>query len=150
MKILLAKTMLLTLAALLLGLTDQVRAEAPERTPAPAGARAYFVSPGDGAVVASPVTIRFGLEGMGVAPAGVKHPATGHHHLLINLVEADLPPFDRPLPASDQIVHFGGGQTQVSLELKPGVYRLQLLLGDWLHIPHEPPVISEPITITVK
>ena len=120
-----------------------------ERTPAPAGAEAYIQSPANGAVVTSPVTVRFGLRGIGVAPAGVQLPNTGHHHVLIDVSEADMPSFDLPLPATDQVVHFGLGQTETELELEPGQHTLQLVLGDYLHTPHSPPVTSEPITITV-
>jgi hypothetical protein len=117
------------------------------RTPSPAGAEVYFVSPANGAEVSSPVTIRFGLRGMGVAPAGVTSPNTGHHHLLIDV--AELPPDNLPLPATEQIRHFGLGQTETSLELPPGQHTLQLVVGDALHIPHDPPVRSDKITITV-
>jgi hypothetical protein len=117
------------------------------RTASPAGAQVYFVSPENGAEVRSPVTIRFGLRGMGVAPAGVTSPNTGHHHLLIDV--AELPPDNLPLPATDQIRHFGLGQTETALELPPGQHTLQLVLGDALHIPHDPPIRSDKITITV-
>jgi hypothetical protein len=121
--------------------------EPAARTPSPAGARVYIISPADGATVSSPVLIQFGLSGMGVAPASVKFPNTGHHHLLI---DAPLPPFDRPMPADQKHVHFGAGQTETKLELPPGKHTLQLLMGDYQHVPHEPPVYSEPITITVE
>lgn len=117
-------------------------------TPAPEGARAYIISPVDGAAVSSPVTVVFGLEGMGVAPAGVEKANTGHHHLLIDV--PDVPAAGQPIPADDNHKHFGGGQTQVSVELPPGQHTLQLVLGDQNHVPHEPPVISERITITVE
>lgn len=117
-------------------------------TSAPEGARAYIISPADGATVTSPVTVRFGLSGIGVAPAGVEKAKTGHHHLLIDLKE--LPDMDSPIPADDHHKHFGGGQTEVSIELAPGQHTLQLLLGDHHHIPHNPPVLSEPVTITVN
>jgi len=116
------------------------------RTPAPADAGAYIISPADGETVTSPVTVRFGLNNIGVAPAGVDKGQTGHHHLLIN---TGLPSLDKPIPSDDQHRHFGGGQTQTTLDLEPGTYTLQLLLGDQNHIPHDPPVKSEPITITV-
>ena len=122
-------------------------AQETARTPAPAGAAAYFQSPADGATVTSPVTVRFGLRGIGVAPAGVDNANTGHHHLLIDITE--MPSFDAPLPANDNVRHFGGGQTEVELELAPGQHTLQLVLGDALHRPHEPPVASDRITITV-
>lgn len=127
----------------------QESAAAPDlpRTPAPEGAVVYFVSPEDGAEVSSPVTVRFGLRGMGVAPAGVTSPNTGHHHLLVDVEE--LPPDNLPLPSTEQIRHFGLGQTEAELELAPGEHTLQLVLGDALHIPHDPPVRSERITITV-
>lgn len=119
------------------------------RSPAPDGARAYIISPSDGETVTNPVTIVFGLEGMGVAPANVEMENTGHHHLLINTDPATLD-MESGLPATDQIVHFGGGQTQATKELPAGTHTLQLLLGDWTHVPHDPPVLSEPITITVN
>ncbi|MDY6981292.1 MAG: DUF4399 domain-containing protein [Pseudomonadota bacterium] len=117
-------------------------------TPAPEGAAVYFVTPTDGQTVSSPVTVRFGLDGMGVAPAGVEREATGHHHLLVDV--DDLPAMGQPVPADAHHVHFGGGQTQTSLELSPGEHTLQLLMGDHQHVPHEPPVMSEKITITVE
>jgi len=119
------------------------------RSAAPEGARAYIVLPEDGATVSNPVTIVFGLEGMGIAPANVEQEATGHHHLLINTDPATLD-MEEGLPATDEIVHFGGGQTQVTKELPAGTHTLQLLLGDWLHVPHDPPVLSEVVTITVE
>ena len=117
------------------------------RSPAPKDVELYIISPADGATVASPVTVRFGLRGMGIAPAGVAVENTGHHHLLI---DTDPPPFNRPIPADAQHVHFGKGQTEAQVTLPPGSHRLQLLLADHLHIPHDPPVLSKPITIVVK
>ncbi len=115
-------------------------------TPAPKNAEVYFITPQNGAVVSSPVTVKFGLSGMGVAPAGVKKNATGHHHLLVDAEQ--LPPEDQPM--GDNVTHFGGGQTQTELELEPGEHTLQLIMGDHSHVPHDPPVVSEKITITVK
>jgi hypothetical protein len=118
------------------------------RTPAPEGAQVYFITPHDGDVVKGPVKVQFGLEGMGVAPAGVQHDQTGHHHLLIDLDE--LPNMGLPIPNDDTHRHFGGGQTETTVELPPGKHTLQLLLADHLHIPHDPPIMSKKITITVK
>ncbi|MDX1379714.1 MAG: DUF4399 domain-containing protein [Xanthomonadales bacterium] len=118
------------------------------RSTAPEGARVYFITPVDGAVVRSPVHVQFGLAGMGVAPAGTDAANTGHHHLLIDLPE--LPPADVPLPANDQVRHFGGGQTEAMIDLEPGEHTLQLIMGNHLHVPHDPVVASERITITVK
>jgi hypothetical protein len=118
------------------------------REPAPAGAEVYIVSPADGAKVKSPVTVVFGLKGMGVAPAGIKFDNTGHHHLLI---DSDLPAdLSQPLAATEKSVHFGKGQTETSVTLPPGKHTLQLVLGDSLHIPHDPPVVSKKITIVVE
>jgi hypothetical protein len=119
------------------------------RSAAPEGARAYIISPADGATLSNPVTIIFGLEGMGVAPASVEMDMTGHHHLLINTDPSTLD-LDTSLPATDQVVHFGGGQTQVTKDFPVGTHTLQLLLGDWSHVPHDPPVLSDVITITVE
>ena len=126
-----------------------------QQSAAPQGANVYFVNLEDGATVASPVTIIFGLSGMGVAPAGTEKDNTGHHHLLLN-----RPPFGEGedgadelvngLPADDNHMHFGGGQTEVTLELPPGTHTLQLVLGDMGHVPHNPAVVSEVITITVE
>ncbi len=118
------------------------------RTPAPAGAKVYFISPAADAVVSNPVTVRFGLSGMGVAPAGTVKENTGHHHLLVDV--ETLPAMDLPLPNDANHRHFGGGQTEITLELTPGKHTLQLLLGDANHIPHDPPVISDKISIEVK
>lgn len=120
---------------------------AQERTPSPEGAMVYIIAPEDGATVQSPVTVLFGASGIGIAPAGVEHDNTGHHHLII---DAELPAMDGPLPADDQHVHFGGGQTQTTIELEPGEHTLQLLLADHNHVPHEPPLSSEVVTITVE
>lgn len=119
------------------------------RTAAAENSMAYILSPEDGAVVQSgELTVRFGLSGIGVAPAGIDFPNTGHHHLLINAEE--VLSMDEPIPADSNHVHFGLGQTETTLDLNPGTYKLQLLLGDFAHIPHDPPVMSDPITITVE
>ena len=128
-------------------LTASAMAADLPRSRAPDGVVLYIIAPKDGDKVGSPVTIRFGLKGMGIAPAGIALPATGHHHLLI---DASPPPFDRPIPADAKHVHFGKGQTEAAVTLAPGRHRLQLLLGDHLHVPHEPPILSAPITITVE
>ena len=107
----------------------------------------YFVEPTDGETVTSPVRVVFGLSGMGVAPAGVDKKDTGHHHLI---VDAELPPLDKPIPSDEHYRHFGGGQTETVIDLPPGEHTLQLLLGNALHVPHDPPVVSERITITVE
>lgn len=116
-------------------------------TPSPSGAKVYFISPSNGQVIKGDVTVRFGLVGMGVAPAGTVLEATGHHHLII---DSTLPPMDQPLPKDDTHLHFGKGQTEAVIKLTPGRHTLQLILGDANHIPHQPPVVSEKITITVK
>jgi hypothetical protein len=120
---------------------------AQERTSSPAGAEVYIISPKDGAKVRGPVTVLFGLRGMGIAPAGVKFDNTGHHHLLVDMdVPADLA---TPMPATDTLLHFGKGQTQTSLTLAPGKHTLQLLFADLNHIAMQPPLLSKKITITV-
>lgn len=119
-----------------------------KRSPSPEGAKVYIISPKDGETVGTTFTVQFGLKGMGVAPAGIDLPNTGHHHLLINAEE--LPSETLPMPMTPNLMHFGAGQTEVTLTLEPGEHRLQLVLGDFLHIPHAPPVISEEITVTVK
>jgi len=121
---------------------------AQERTPSAPGAEVYIISPKNGAIVHNPILVQFGLKGMGVAPAGVKYDNSGHHHLLI---DTDAPADQStPLPATDKVVHFGKGQTETTINLSPGKHTLQLLLADYQHIPHSPPVISKKITITVK
>lgn len=116
-------------------------------TAAPAGAKVYIISPKDGDTVSSPVKVLFGLSGAGIAPAGTQVENTGHHHLLIDDPKVDL---TVALPATDNIKHFGKGQTETSLDLKPGKHTLQLLFADWKHQPFNPSIASEKITITVK
>jgi hypothetical protein len=117
------------------------------RTARPLDAKLYIISPQDGETVTSPVTVRFGLAGMGVAPAGVASPNTGHHHLII---DSPTPDADHPLPKDDKHIHYGGGQTEASIPLTPGKHTLRLVLGDKDHVIFEPPLVSQEITITVK
>lgn len=134
-----------TLLCLLAGAAIALNA-AEAGTQRPEDARAYFISPSNGATVPETFVVRFGLEGMGVAPAGCDMPNTGHHHLLID--NKELPPPDQPM--GGDIQHFGNGQTQTTLTLPPGEHTLLLILGDKDHIPHSPPVMSEQITVTVE
>ena len=122
-------------------------AGAQERSAPASGAEVYIISPKDGATVKGPVVVLFGLKGMGIAPAGVKFDNTGHHHLLVDMdVPSDL---NVPMPATDTLLHFGKGQTQTSLTLKPGKHTLQLVFADLNHMAFNPPLVSRKITITV-
>ncbi len=126
-----------------------------EGAPSMAGAKQYFVNLKDGDTVSSPVTVIFGLSGMGVAPAGVDKENTGHHHILLNRPplgqgEDGADELTSSIPADEKHIHFGKGQTEKTLELAPGKYTMQLVLGDKDHIPHNPPITSKVITITVK
>ncbi|NJN29704.1 MAG: DUF4399 domain-containing protein [Synechococcales cyanobacterium RM1_1_8] len=138
----------LVLSLLGLGSAAPALAAAIQLSHAPETAQAYIISPADGDTVPPDFTVKFGLVGMGIAPAGVDKDNTGHHHLLIDL--AELPPLTEPLPATEQIKHFGGGQTETQISLAPGEHSLQLVLGNYTHVPHDNPVVSEPLTITVK
>lgn len=109
-------------------------------------ARVFIVSPADGDIVTSPVTVVFGIENFGLAPAGTYEAGTGHHHLLI---DTELPPMGEPIPADDNHLHFGKAQTEATIELSPGEHTLLLLLGDGNHVPHDPVLVSGPVTITV-
>jgi len=141
----------LLLAALLFAATGTVAAQAATDLPitkAPAGVGVYFISPQDGATVPATFTVRFGLKGMGVAPAGVARENTGHHHLLIDVKQ--LPAAGQPIPNDAQHRHFGGGQTETTLTLPPGTHTLQLELGDASHVPFDPPLVSKRITVHVQ
>jgi hypothetical protein len=129
-----------------LALSGWALAQQGERTSSPGDAAVYIAYPQDGAVVPRTFTVRFGLTGMGVAPAGVEVGNTGHHHLLVDY--EGLPELDEPL--GGDVMHFGGGQTETTLTLEPGEHTLRLILGDYLHIPHDLPVMSPEITITVR
>jgi len=126
--------------------TEPAASAATGRHPSPTGAKVYFVYPTDHAYVSPTPVIRFGLVGMGVAPAGFEKVNTGHHHLLI---DTDLPPFDQPVPNDFNHVHFGAGQTEAKITLPPGPHKLQLLLADENHVPHNPPIYSTPIHVVV-
>lgn len=117
------------------------------RTASMPGAGVFFITPADGDRVSNPIVVEFGIDGMAVTTAGDDAPHTGHHHLL---VDAELPDFSLPIPANENYIHFGDGSTSTELSLAPGTHTLQLLLGDYLHIPHDPPVKSAPITIVVE
>ena len=143
------------LAAAMLGVSALGSGGIAGDTPSKPGTKVYFVNLKDGATVSGPVKVIFGLSGMGVAPAGIEKEGTGHHHLFINRPELGKGPdgkdeLEANIPADDNHKHYGGGQTEATLDLKPGKHTLQLVLGDQNHIPHNPPVVSEVITITVK
>ena len=137
------KTMLMAVVVLMSqhGIADGLASSSRE------GASVYFIAPADGTQVETSFTVKFGLKGMGVAPAGTDKPDTGHHHLLIDVDV--LPDMASPLPANDKVKHFGKGQTETELSLSPGTHTLQLLLGNHLHVPHKPPLLSDKITVTV-
>jgi hypothetical protein len=126
---------------------DEAKLTAIARTLSPPGARVFFITPADGDRVTNPISIEFGIEGMSVTKAGDEQPNSGHHHLLI---DTDLPDPGLPIPATPNHVHFGDGSTSTEISLDPGTHSLQMLLGDHRHIPHDPPVVSEPISITVE
>ena len=134
-------------AGLLALMTLPAIAESIDRRPAPDGAEVYIISPKDGETVSSPVTVRFGLRGMGVTPAGSDLPATGHHHLLIDT--DGLPPLDQPVPADEHHVHFGKGQTETTLKLSPGSHTLTLQFADGQHRSYGP-AMSSTITVVVE
>ena len=132
-----------------LGLSLLAAVAVADRSAAPSGAEVYFIAPQNGAKLHGPVTVKFGLKGMGVAPAGVKFDNTGHHHLLVD-TEVSSVNLDQPLPASDKVVHFGKGQTETQITLPPGKHTLQLLFADSLHQSFDPALTSKKITITVE
>ncbi len=133
------------LSGLLCAAAINVQASELPKSESPSGASAYIISPANGETVSQTFTVRFGLEGMGIAPAGMQKASTGHHHLLI---DGEMPDLNKPL--GKDVKHFGGGQTEAEITLEPGEHTLRLILADHLHIPHNPPVISEPVTVTVK
>ncbi len=137
---------LLALAAAAAGIGPAAHGQSPH-SPSPPGARVYFVNLKDGATLPPNATIRFGVEGMRLVPASVDEPNTGHHHLII---DSETTPLDRELPSDRKHLHFGSGQTEAEIELPPGKHTLQLVFGDANHIPHDPPVVSERITVTVR
>lgn len=138
--------------SLLLALASLAFSESSDLTTlssvAPDGARVYIVSPTDGQILSSPVRVVFGSEKIAISPADTEVANSGHHHLLIDLDA--LPGMDLPLPASTQLIHFGKGQTETTLTLEPGEHSLQLLLGNYIHVPHTQPVMSPKITILIE
>ncbi len=135
--------------ALALAMTLSTVTLAAGETPAPADAKVYFINIKDGDTVTSPVTIRFGLSGMGVAPAGTEVQNTGHHHLIIDeTFEGDA--LKEAIPVDEHHMHFGKGQTEATVTLSKGKHTLQLVLGDWSHVPHKPPVMSDRVTVNVE
>jgi len=141
------RSFLFAFALGLLPLGAALTATTAVATPSSEGAEVYFISPKDGETVSGPVVVRFGLKGMGIAPANIEMPGTGHHHLIL---DAPLPDLTKTIPTDENHLHYGLGQTEVELKLAPGKHTLQLLFGDHLHVPHTPAVFSDQITITVK
>lgn len=127
-------------------LSGIIHADGLPQSTSPDGAKVYIISPADGEIVGSNVNVKFGLQGMGIAPAGTVRENTGHHHLIVD--GKNIPENGKPIGAD--VIHFGGGQTEKNITLEKGEHTLQLILGNYLHVPHNPPVISEKITIIVK
>ena len=142
------KNYLFNILIFLLSVFFLIPLNAVEKSSSPEKAMLYIISPLDGDTISSPVKVIFGLNGMGVAPAGIKMKNTGHHHLLIDLNH--LPDINLPIPSDEHHRHFGKGQTEAFIELDKGEHTLQLILGDHLHVPHEPPIISKKIRIKVN
>ena len=142
------KNYLFNILIFLLSVFLLIPLNAVEKSSSPDKAMLYIISPLDGDTVSSPVKVIFGLNGMGVAPAGIKMKNTGHHHLLIDITQ--LPDINLPIPSDEHHRHFGKGQTEALIELDKGEHTLQLILGDHMHIPHEPPIISKKIRIKVN
>lgn len=142
------KNYLFNILIFLLSVFFLIPLNAVEKSSSPDKAMLYIISPQDGDTVSSPVKVIFGLNGMGVAPAGIKMKNTGHHHLLIDL--AQLPDINLPIPSDEHHRHFGKGQTEALIELDKGEHTLQLILGDHMHVPHEPPIISKKIRVKVN
>lgn len=127
-----------------LGMSGAVAGE----TPAPKDARVYIIWPSDGTIInGGKFWLRMGARGVGVAPSGVEKANTGHHHVII---DSPLPPFDEDIPADNNHLHFGAGQSEARVELPPGTHTLQLLMGDHNHVPHDPPLMSQKITVIVR
>lgn len=144
----------LNFSALCFALTTTMVSAGGE-TPSNPNAQVYFINLENGQTVSSPVLVQFGLRGMGVAPAGTEVDMTGHHHLFINRPplgegEDGALELENGIPADENHVHFGGGQTETSIDLPPGEHTLQLVLGDWSHVPHDTPIVSDVITIVVE
>jgi len=137
------------LSLLTIALLSTIAVARAGETPAPANAKVYFINLKNGDAVTSPVTVRFGLSGMGIAPAGTQVADTGHHHLIIDdKIEGDA--LNEAIPMDEHHLHFGKGQTEASVNLPKGTHTLQLVLGDWSHVPHKQPVMSERITVNVE
>ncbi|MFZ5934876.1 ATPase [Pseudomonas putida] len=148
-------------AGLLMGVSvlasaaDALKSQEP-----PAGAKVSILSPKDGEQVDATFTVKFGIEGMELKPAGDQTPHTGHHHLLVDVDKepaADMPlptslmpAAGTALPAGPQVLHFGKAQTETTITLTPGKHTLQLVLGDQYHVPFKPSVESKKITVEVK
>jgi hypothetical protein len=135
--------------SLLIAALVGIPAMALSETAAPPGASVYIISPKDGDTVSSPFKVQFGLTGMGIAPAGIEKPKTGHHHLIIDAT-LSAEELKQPIAGDAKHVHFGGGQTEAMVTLPPGQHTLQLVLGDWSHVPFDPPIMSAVVTVTVK
>ena len=137
------------LSLLTIALLSTIAVARAGETPAPANAKVYFINLKNGDAVTSPVTVRFGLSGMGIAPAGTQVADTGHHHLIIDdKIEGDA--LNEAIPMDEHHLHFGKGQTEASVNLPKGTHTLQLVLGDWSPVPHKQPVMSERITVNVE
>ena len=136
------------LASVLMGASVMATAAGLESEAAPKGAKVFIVEPKDGATVDQTFTVKFGIEGMPLAPITEATPHAGHHHLLI--VVDQLPAENAPIPADANHIHFGKAQTETQVTLPPGKHTLQLVLGNQVHVPFKPSIVSKKITVDVK
>lgn len=120
---------------------------ASAQTAAPTDAQLYIIYPHDGQKIRGTFPVRFGLRNMGVTHAGDTTANMGHHHLLVD-AEDEIDPGE-PIPTDRQHLHFGAGQTETRLDLKPGTHTLQLVLGDAEHRPFKPLLASKKVTVVV-
>ena len=135
-----------------LGYSDQYHDAEGLNESASENAKVFIVEPTDNKIFtieqAKKINVVFGSKNILIKPAGELVPNSGHHHLLINVDL--LPDLSMPIPASDQFIHFGKGQESTVINLPKGRHKLQLILGNHVHTPHKPPVMSDPIYVEVK
>lgn len=112
---------------------------------APKNAKVFFVEPADGAVVKSPVKVKFGVDGMKVQAAGELVDGTGHHHVIIDGKALDL---GAVVPKDETNLHYGKGELEAELTLSAGEHTLTMQFADGAHRSYGPGM-SATIKVTV-
>ena len=146
-----SKQLVLPVLVMVAGFGVFASAQAKKPAMKAAKAKVFFVEPKNGAMVSSPVHMKFGSEGIEIAavPPGdvtTTRPGMAHYHVGVGV--NCLAAGKTIVKGTPSWVHFGDGKSEIDMQLTPGRHKLALQLGDDLH--NTMPGACQMIKVTVK